>query len=124
MEDMTNACDIPVWGTVGEMVGGVEVAVVGAPVLWYDWSSCSSCPRSSEFCCPASVEAGVLGDMPGAKSMADDVDVAEIEACVEERRPLLAGRGPLLLGVFRHGVLISETSTRNTNFGSLLDCTR
>ena len=66
-------------------------------VLWYDWRHCSSCRRNSEFCCPASVETVMSGNMPGAKPTADDmeVDTCEevlVEALVECRPPCVARR--------------------------------
>ena len=63
-------------------------------VIWYDWRRCSSYRRSSEFCCTASVEAGVLGDMPGGRLTAGDVDTAEIDACVEALVAALVERRP------------------------------
>ena len=66
-------------------------------VIWYDWRRCSSCRRSSEFGCPASMETGVSGNMPGAKTTADVVEVdtcveALVEALVERRPPCVAWR--------------------------------
>ena len=63
----------------------------------------------------ASMETGMLDNMPGAKPMADDADDAEIDACVEALVEALVERQPppvawrdfvlFCLGGFRHSEL-------------------